>query len=326
MGRLIVRYNDGGQTRWGELAGEPPSHPEDIVSVAPLSVVAETTAGLISALDDPVVVAVESERNILARQLLSPVTRDACIYAQGLNYQAHAAEAQHDKRRSNLIFAKASSSLTGPFGDIERPGEVQLLDYEVEFGLVLRRNLGAGDRVAEADLGDAVAGIVLCNDVSARDTMFGTTFLQWFRGKSYRTFCPAGPVLWLLDRAEVAEAVKHLEIKLWVNGELRQQGLSEQLIWKPAETLDYIASSIDLRRGDLLLTGTPGGVTAPATPRMVEILQHNLLADEVRRDALRVEMTKGRPFLEPGDMVTATLADSRGHNLGGLANRVVEGA
>ena len=325
MGRLIVRYRDGDRIRWGELTGEPPSRPEDVVTVTPLSVVAETTAGLISALEDPVV-AVESETRIPANRLLSPVTPDASIYAQGLNYQAHAAEAQHDKRRSNLIFAKASSSLTGPFGDIERPGEVQLLDYEVEFGLVLRRNLGAGDCVAEADLGEAVAGIVLCNDVSARDTMFGTTFLQWFRGKSYRTFCPAGPVLWLLDRWEVAEAVEHLEIKLWVNGELRQQAVSEQLIWKPAETLDYIASSIDLRRGDLLLTGTPGGVTAPATPRMVEILQQNLLADEVRRDALRVEMTKGRPFLEPGDVVTATLADSRGHRLGGLANRVVEGA
>ena len=100
MSRLIVRYNDGDQTRWGELAGEPPSHPEDIVSVAPLSVVAETTAGLISALDDSVVT-VESERKILAHQLLSPVTPDACIYAQGLNYQSHAAEARHDKRRSN---------------------------------------------------------------------------------------------------------------------------------------------------------------------------------------------------------------------------------
>ena len=325
MGRLIVRYRDGDQTRWGELTGEAPSGPEDVVSVAPLGVAAETTAGLISALDDQVV-AVGSKMELVANQLLSPVTSDASIYAQGLNYQSHAAEAQHEQRRSNLIFAKASSSLTGPFGDIERPVEVELLDYEVEFGLVLRKNQGAGDRVAEANLGDVVAGIVLCNDVSARDTMFGTTFLQWFRGKSYRTFCPAGPVLWLLDRSEVAEAVRQLEIKLWVNGELRQQALSDQLIWKPAETLDYIASSIDLKRGDLLLTGTPGGVTAPATPRMVEILRENLLADEVRRDALRVEMTKGRPFLEPGDLVTASLADSRGLRLGGLANRVVQGA
>jgi len=325
MGRLIVRYRDGDQTRWGELSGEPPAHPEDVVSVSPLRVAAETTAGLISALDGPAV-GVEPTTELVAARLLSPVTSDASIYAQGLNYQSHAAEAQHAQRRSNLIFAKASSSLTGPYGDIQRPGEVQLLDYEVEFGLVLRKNLGAGDRVAEADLGEVVAGIVLCNDVSARDTMFGTTFLQWFRGKSYRTFCPAGPVLWLPDRSEVAEAVRRLELKLWVNGELRQQALSDQLIWKPAETLDYIASSIDLKRGDLLLTGTPGGVTAPATPRMVEILQQNLLADDVRRDALRVEMTKGRPFLEPGDVVTATLADSRGLRLGGLANRVVQGA
>lgn len=325
MGRLIVRFRDHDRIRWGELIGAAPTGPDQEVVIRPFAFDADTTAQLIGLLDGGGAQAA-AEVSLPAAGLLSPVTDDARIYAQGLNYQSHAAEAQHEKRRSNLIFAKASSTLNSPFGDIRRPKEVELLDYEVEFGLVLRRDIGEGDQAATSDLGQAVAGIVLCNDVSARDTMFGSTFMQWFRGKSYRTFCPAGPVLWYLEPGEVDAAIGQLELKLWVNGELRQAASSDQLIWKPGETLSYIASSIDLKRGDLLLTGTPGGVTAPATPRMVEILQQHLLADEVRRDALRVEMTKGRPFLQPGDVVTATLFDRRGHALGGLANRVVDAA
>ena len=323
MGQLIVRYRDGDRSRWGRLVGEAPVGATDIVSIAPLVVDAETTSAFLAAAAAGVLKA-EPAIEIQADQLLSPVTSDGSIYAQGLNYQDHAAEAQHAKRKSNLIFAKASSSLTGPYGDIVRPAEVELLDYEVEFGIVLRRDLGAGDVVTDETLGDAVAGIVLCNDVSARDTMFGASFLQWFRGKSYRTFCPAGPALWLLEPDEVAAALGHLDIKLWVNGEQRQAASSDQLIFGPAETLSYIASSIDLKRGDLLLTGTPGGVTAPATPRMVEILKDHLLADDVRRDQLRIEMTKARPFLKSGDIVTATLADNRGGALGGIANRIVD--
>ena len=322
MGKLIVRYQDGTSTLWGELQGDAPSGPEDIVEVAPLASKAETTRTLLA--DSNNLTASESPVRLAAHQLLSPVTPDANIFAQGLNYQAHAAEAQHAKRHSNLIFAKARSSLTGPFSDIIRPAEVQLLDYEVEFGIVMRRDLGASDRIDGENLGEAVAGIVLCNDVSARDTMFGTSFLQWFRGKSYRTFCPVGPALWLLEPGEVADTLQNLEIKLWVNGELRQSGTSDQLIFGPVETLNFITSSMDLRAGDLLLTGTPGGVTAPATPRMVEILKEHLLADDMRRDELRVEMTKGRPFLQPGDTVTVTLGDKRGRQLGGLSNTVAD--
>lgn len=323
MGQLIVRYRHADQPRWGVLVGAAPVGPGDRVTLAPLVVDADTTSEFLAAQSSG---ALETEPaiEVKADQLLSPVTTDGSIYAQGLNYQEHAAEAQHAKRKSNLIFAKASSALTGPYGDIVRPAEVELLDYEVEFGIVLRRDLGADDVVTDETIGDAVAGVVLCNDVSARDTMFGASFMQWFRGKSYRTFCPTGPVLWLLDPSEVAEALGGLELKLWVNGEMRQSASSGQLIFGPAVTLSYIASSMDLKRGDLLLTGTPGGVTAPATLRMVEILKDNLLADETRRDELRVEMTKARPFLQPGDVVTATLADSGGRALGGLANRVVD--
>lgn len=322
MGRLIVRYRDGAQILWGELQGNAPFHADDVVEIAPLVSNAETTQALIA--DKDGLSHSGSAIRIAAHQLLSPVTTDAAIYAQGLNYQAHASEVQHAKRHSNLIFSKASSSLTGPYADIVRPEEVQLLDYEVEFGIVLRCNLGESDRVDEGSLGDAVAGIVLCNDVSARDTQFGASFFQWFRGKSYRTFCPVGPVLWLLEPGEVSEALQSLEIKLWVNAELRQTATSDQLIFGPLETLNYIASTMDMKAGDLILTGTPGGVTAPATPRMVEILKEHLLADDLRRDELRIEMTKGRPFLQPGDMVSATLVDTRGRKLGGLNNKIAD--
>jgi 2-keto-4-pentenoate hydratase/2-oxohepta-3-ene-1,7-dioic acid hydratase in catechol pathway len=323
MGRFIVRYQDGDRFRWAELSSHPPERPGDVISVVPFlseaistSVfLAENEAGELSS---------GSALKIKAEQLLSPVTSDATIYAQGLNFQAHAEEARHKKRNANLIFGKASSSITGPYNNIVRPKEVQLLDYEVEYGIVMRRDLGAGAELSEETLGSAVAGVVLCNDVSARDTMFGASFLQWFRGKSYRTFCPIGPVLWLLEPREVSAAVNQLDLKLWVNGELRQHGTSDQLIFRPAETLTYIASTMDLRRGDLLMTGTPAGITAGATPRLIEILQTHLLADEIRMQALREEMTKGRPFLQPGDLVTATLSHANGTVLGSLANLVVD--
>jgi 2-keto-4-pentenoate hydratase/2-oxohepta-3-ene-1,7-dioic acid hydratase in catechol pathway len=299
--------------------------PQDTVQVAPLPLDCETTAemlaevGRMAPVDRGRAVAIEASR------LLSPATSDATLVCQGLNYASHAQEAGHADRKSNLIFAKAGSSITGPYANVVRPADAQLLDYEVEFALVMRKRLGQDDRVNTKNIGEYVSGVVLCNDVSARDVQFGESLLQWFRGKSYRSFCPIGPVLWLMEPGEVAAALEQLELCLFVNGEQRQKATSGQLIWKPVETLNYVASILDLRAGDLLLTGTPGGVTAPVTPRMVEILQTHLLADDVRKDELRVEMTKGRPFLRHGDVVTATLRDvASGLDLGGLCNTVVD--
>jgi 2-keto-4-pentenoate hydratase/2-oxohepta-3-ene-1,7-dioic acid hydratase in catechol pathway len=155
--------------------------------------------------------------------------------------------------------------------------------------------------------------------------MFGASVLQWFHGKSYRTFCPAGPVFYALAPEEVSTTLDGLSIKLWLNDELRQSASSSQLIYKPAETLTHLASYMDLERGDVLLTGTPGGVTSPASPKLVEILRTHLMADDTRRDALRAEMTKGRPFMKAGDVVRATLHDDlNGRALGGQANTIEE--
>jgi len=261
---------------------------------------------------------------VMAENLLSPITGDGRIICQGLNYSEHATEAQHHVRRQNLIFMKASSALTGPYAPIFRPGDVELLDYEVEIGLVLRSALGQDTDVTDENIGTYVAGVVLCNDVSARDVMFGASFMQWFQGKSYRSFCPAGPLFYLLEEHEVRDTLEKLEIRLWVNSELRQSAISSQLIFKPAETLSQLSRLMDLGRGDLLLTGTPGGVTAPATPKLVDILKTHLLDDDLRRDGLRQEMPLKRPFLMPGDVVSAHLRDVFGGlDLGGQENPVM---
>ena len=323
MSHLIVRYLHQGLTRWGRLIGDAPFTAAVHVEIAPLKTKAATTAALIAAFDTGVLDDVEDPVSLSASALLSPITSDATLVCQGLNYVSHAAEAQHHERKQNLFFAKASSSLTGPFSTIERPRDVQLLDYEVEFAVVLRATLGRGINVDDDNIGDYVAGVVLCNDVSARDTMFGAAFLQWYQGKSYRTFCPAGPVLYLLERTEVRKVLTQLEIQLWVNGDARQSATSSQLIYKPAETLNQLSNIVELKAGDLLLTGTPGGVTSPASPKLIEILKTNLMADEVRREALRVEMAAFRPFLKPGDVVTARMHDrSFDRSLGGLENLI----
>jgi 2-keto-4-pentenoate hydratase/2-oxohepta-3-ene-1,7-dioic acid hydratase in catechol pathway len=323
MAMLIVRYQEADRARWGRLAGNAPAHASDDLLVEPIVCDASTTRELLSELDSPRGLATTAATRIPASRLLSPVTSGAQLICQGLNYATHAAEAQQHIRRSNLIFAKASSSLTGPFASIVRPPEVELLDYEVEIGLVIRRDILEATDITDANIGDVVAAAVLCNDVSARDVMFGASFLQWFQGKSYRTFCPAGPVLYWLERTEVRETLEHLQIQLSLNGELRQSASSAQLIFKPAETLAALSTQIDLRRGDMLLTGTPGGVTAPASPKLVEILKTHLMADTVRRDELRVEMVKFRPFMKPGDVVTATLVDTlRDQQIGGQENRI----
>jgi 2-keto-4-pentenoate hydratase/2-oxohepta-3-ene-1,7-dioic acid hydratase in catechol pathway len=126
-----------------------------------------------------------------------------------------------------------------------------------------------------------------------------------------------------LDRGEVNEALQSLELKLWLNGELRQSAQTNQLIYRPPETLSFISTFANVQAGDLLLTGTPGGVTAPATPKLVEILKTHLFADAVRRDELRKEMSAYRPFMKEGDVLRLSLTDIRsGTLLGSHQNRI----
>ena len=324
MGKFVVRYRDGLAAQWGLLHGTAPASPEDQVVVSPLSLRATTVADVIAAFDAGTFETGQS-KTLTGRDLLSPITTDAVIYCQGLNYADHAAEADHHSRKTNLVFNKASSALMGPFNDIIRPDDVELLDYEVELGLVLRREISQAVQVDSNNVGDYVAGVVLANDVSARDTMFSATFFQWFEGKSARTFCPCGPVLWLLTPNEVEETLGNLEISLSLNGEPRQRASTSQLIWKPAETIAHLSRRFDLKAGDLILSGAPGGVTAAVTAKLVQIFRDLLFDDAGRRAALRAELKNGRPFMQPGGVVTTSLRALRSNEfLGGMLNVIVE--
>ena len=150
------------------------------------------------------------------------------------------------------MFAKAPSALIGPYDDIIYPKQVQKLDYEVELAVVIGRR---AKRLSAEDAMKAVAGYMVLNDVSARCAQFGDK--QWFRGKSFDTFCPTGPYIVTPD--EIADPDK-LDLKCWVNNELRQNSSTSQLLWPVREIVAYVSNQMTLLPGDIIATGTPEGV------------------------------------------------------------------
>ncbi|MEZ5503723.1 MAG: fumarylacetoacetate hydrolase family protein [Halioglobus sp.] len=191
-------------------------------------------------------------------RFLSPVTDQIQLFCQGLNYADHRIEGGLDKgseHGENLFFTKAPSSICGPNDDIVRPAGCELLDYEIELGVVLKVNIGGATNIPEQGLGEVIGALVLANDVSARDFMFGAPAMQWFRGKSQRTFCPMGPVLYLLDDGDL-RSLYSLDLVLKLNGKVKQAATTDRLIHKPATSLSEWSTFTNLRAGDCLLTGT----------------------------------------------------------------------
>lgn len=215
--------------------------------------------------------------------LLSPVTDDANIYCQGTNYAAHRVEAGFtlEKPPYNLLFTKAPSTLTSATANIICPEHVRLLDYEIELGLIMKQNVTEATKVTNENLKDYVAGFVITNDVSARDVQIVEQ--QWFKGKSYRGFCPTGPYIYLLEENEI-DYLEKLEMHLTVNGETRQRVLTEQLLFKPTETLTEMSSIFDLKVGDLILTGTPSGVALRLNADILKPIYDNSLSYQEKLD------------------------------------------
>ncbi len=136
------------------------------------------------------------------------------------------------------FFRKTSGSISGPFDDIVRPAHVRFLDYEVEIGLVIGRELPVGTRSPRTTCADYVAGLVVTNDVSARDVQLPKT--QFYESKSYPTFTPVGPALVLLDADEL-KRFGDLRLRLWVNGELRQDTVVDgDMIYRPLQALQAL--------------------------------------------------------------------------------------
>jgi len=317
MGVSIVRYQQGTHIHWGVLQGQ---------DILPLSVRYTHLSDLLAGgMEEIRSVQDRGAERIKLRDvtLLSPVTKPARIICQGVNYSSHREESGMAAQRPpfNLIFSKADSALTGPYSDIICPSHVKLLDYEIELGLVIGKEITGKIEVNEENISEYVAGLVIANDISARDIQLPQG--QWLKGKSYRTFCPTGPYLYLWDKEE-APVIHQLDLKLWVNDELRQSANTSQLLYKPAETLTELSGIMDLSAGDLLLTGTPGGVAQKLTPEVSEQMMNPFL-DGRKKMEIFIESQLGNDrFLKHHDVVRCEIKSADGKiDLGVQINKVL---
>ncbi len=261
----------GGDESWveiGSLGIEAATTPELVAAADALAAV--DAAGLAGGVADP--------------QFLAPIAGAGKVMAIGLNYADHIRETGSTPPVNPILFTKYGTSIVGPTDDIIVDPEVTTMaDYEAELALIIgRRTKG----ISEADSLSAVFGYTVANDVSARDCM--KTDRQLDRAKSLDTFCPIGP--WITTAAAVPDP-QALGIKTLVNGEIRQDSSTSEMIFPIVHLIHFLARGITLEPGDVLLTGTPHGV--------------GFVMDPPR-------------FLQPGDVVECEV-----EGLGQLRNRVV---
>lgn len=193
-------------------------------------------------------------------QLVCPIERPGKFLAIGMNYRKHAEEGERHGipiPKQQLWFNKQTTCLSGPFDPID-PGVTEKLDYEVELGVII----GAAAKGVVVDAAQAhVFGYVVVNDVSARDWQFHSpTFTV---GKSFDTHGPIGP--WIVTADEIAEP-HDLRIRCFVNGEIRQDSNTSELIYDIWEQIAYLSTAFTLEPGDILATGTPEGVGVAMDP------------------------------------------------------------
>jgi len=211
--------------------------------------------------------------------VLSPITRPCRLMCQGVNYAKHRAEAKADiktnkKSGETLYFRKDDSSIMGPYDDIVYPEGVKLFDYEVEMGVVMGKSIQTLTEVNEENITEYVAGIVLCQDMTVREWMFSQPYGQWFKSKSHRNSSPMGPVFYLFEKPSEAKVINDLHIRLWLNMEV----------------------------GDVLLTGTPGGVSL----KVPQPVPTNL------PDLFKSQEATGVVWMKRGDTVKAELVSADG--------------
>jgi 2-keto-4-pentenoate hydratase/2-oxohepta-3-ene-1,7-dioic acid hydratase in catechol pathway len=317
MGIQIVRHRSGGPRghAWAVVDGE---------RARTIEADFETTGALlehgVSALRAGTLQLGEA-RPLVELDLLSPVTHPCRIIAQATNYGAHVREVGLDPaaRTANVLFTKSSAAIAGPHDAIVRPSHVRLLDYEIELGLVVRARTRGPMQVDAARLGELVGALVVANDVSARDVQVPEG--QFYKGKSYRTFCPLGPYLFIPEPRELLR-LPELQLTLRVNGEVRQDARAGEMIHRPAETLTEVTSIEDLEPGDVILTGTPGGVALAPPPKPIRVLV-DVLPEQVKWRLFIEGQAKSRRYLQPGDRIAATIRTPDGRIDLGAQNNLV---
>lgn len=194
--------------------------------------------------------------------LLAPATptKIVCI---GRNYPSHAAEHKAEVPKEPLIFFKPPSSVVGPGAPIVLTPQSQQVEHESELAVVIGRRCR---NVSADEAWGYVLGVTCGNDVTARDLQRQDQL--WTRAKGFDTFCPLGP--WLIAELSENEAAD-LEVTCQVNGEVRQRGNTSEMVFSPAQLIAYISAIMTLEPGDVIMTGTPAGVSPIVAGDVVEV-------------------------------------------------------
>lgn len=188
-------------------------------------------------------------------EVVAPLEPGGTVYAGGANYGKHLSELGFDQATRPTVFLKANSSIIGPDHQIRYPEVTNCLDYEVELVAVFGARAFDDD-----DPWAGVLGYTVGNDVSARDLQFmkSVTGMDVFSAKSLKQTSPVGP--WIVTRDEIGIEQPDLAMCLSVNGEVRQQARTSEMVWDVAALLSYVQSRAGITCGDLLFTGSPAGV------------------------------------------------------------------
>jgi 2-keto-4-pentenoate hydratase/2-oxohepta-3-ene-1,7-dioic acid hydratase in catechol pathway len=201
----------------------------------------------------------QERRSLSDVRLLPPLLRPGKIFAIGLNYADHIAESKAETPKHQVWFTKAATSVNGPFDGVQIPRISQFVDYEVELVVVIGRG---GRHIAKADAASHIFGYCVGNDVTERLWQHRTP--QWSLGKSFDTHAPIGP--WITTRDEVGDP-HALDISCLVNNQPRQRSNTRHLVFDVFDQVEHLSQAMTLEPGDLIFTGTPGGVGAAMEPR-----------------------------------------------------------
>ena len=255
--------------RLGTLVGERGDHPcvivgGEVIDLAGLTPALPGTVAAILALGeegiDAVTAAIEGarERLPLASVRLTAPVRPTKFFGVGLNYADHAAEVNRTPTEFPTVFAKMINSVSGPFDPIHRPRVSEQLDYEGELGVVIGRRCR---HVSREQAQAVIGGYLISNDITVRDWQRKTQ--QWTLGKSFDTHGPIGP--WVVTADELGDP-HQLDFRTYVNGEVRQQSNTNQLIHDCFDLVAAISTACTLEPGDIIATGTSSGVATARTP------------------------------------------------------------
>ena len=255
----LITFTASGTTRIGVLDGEGVVDLRAAAPDLPTEMVAFLEAGDAALEGARAAQAAGGSRLALTDvSLESPILRPPKILAVGLNYADHVAEAGMETPKFPMIFNKQSTAAHPPHAPFHLPRASGALDYEGELAMVIGKRCR---HVPKDRAHEVIAGFMICNDVSVRDWQIRVpTFTM---GKSFDTHCPLGPTLVTADEVPDPHS---LDVRTWVNGELRQSSNTKHLIFDCHTLIEHLSTAFTLEPGDVIPTGTPGGVGAVMKP------------------------------------------------------------